>query len=113
MRSIGTNSGRRQRMNASASNVAANGQDTSALTDLVEDIVNRLQDGDTVNVEAYIREHPEHAEGLRRLLPAMEVLAELGRSAPVSGVSVPPAGADPAAPAGTLGDFRLIREVGR
>ena len=54
--------------------------------------------------------HREHADRLRELLPALRLLADLSRSA--DGTFPPADGAIDAA-SGTLGDFRLIREVGR
>ena len=57
------------------------------------------------------REHPERAEALRRLLPAIEVMADLGA------VGAPGRPEPPDRPrgrrAGLLGDFRILREVGR
>jgi hypothetical protein len=76
-----------------------------ALADLVEQYTNRMQAGEAVDPESFARAHPEHADQLLLLLPALRVLADFE----------PPAG--PAAQAGPelgiLGDFRLLREVGR
>ncbi|MFO0846311.1 MAG: protein kinase [Gemmataceae bacterium] len=74
------------------------------LADLVEEITNRLQAGETVNVEAYAALHPEHAEELRKLIPTLGALAAWSGG---SGT----AGGEPTA--GTLGDYRILREVGR
>ena len=80
----------------------------SAAAELVEELINRLHAGG--DVEAFVAAHPEHAEDLRRLLPAARVLADLSRSSQANG-SFPPAG--DGAVTGALGDFRLLREVGR
>jgi serine/threonine protein kinase len=80
-----------------------------AAADLIEDLINRIQAG-AADVEEFIAAHPEHAEDLRRLLPAAQVLADLSRSAQAEG-SFPPA--EEGAAAGELGDFRIVREVGR
>jgi serine/threonine protein kinase len=58
-------------------------------------------------------EHPEHAEQLRRLLPALEALVDLG----VSSIQHPSRlvtkqGSTDLAPR-VLGDYRILREVGR
>src|SRR5262249_37282055 len=74
------------------------------LDDLIDAFAARLQTGEPVDPEAYAREHPERAEALRRILPAMMVLAELGR---LEATQPPEEGA------GTLGDFRIVREIGR
>ena len=84
----------------------------SALAEVVEEFTNRLQAGESVDVESYIRRHPEQAERIRQLLPALELLADLGHSLHT--------GPDGAAGdvvedrfSGTLGDFRILREVGK
>src|SRR5204862_6819012 len=57
-------------------------------------------------------EYPEHAAELRRLLPAVQLLADVSRSADAGG-TFPPAEGDGGLPGEPLGDFRLVREVGR
>jgi serine/threonine protein kinase len=78
---------------------------TEALVGQVADeFTQRLQRGEQPDVEAYARRHPEIADLLRGVLSALQLLR-------------PPAEAVPSGPApgeaGTLGDFRLLREVGR
>jgi probable HAF family extracellular repeat protein len=77
------------------------------LTNLLEEYAARLQAGEPLDAEAFAAAHPEHAEVLRKLLPTMRVLAEMGSSPGASDG----AGHDPHT--GTLGDFRIVREVGR
>ena len=55
-------------------------------------------------------EHPAHADELRRLLPAMKLLADLSGS-PEAGPATVAQGA--LALAEPLGDYRIIREIGR
>ncbi len=81
-----------------------------ALAELVERLTARLQAGESVDVEAISANYPGYADRLRQLLPALEVLADLGRSA---GHEAAPSGPDPLAELGVLGDFRIVREVGR
>ncbi|MGH7169651.1 MAG: serine/threonine-protein kinase, partial [Gemmataceae bacterium] len=50
------------------------------LADIVEEFTNRVQAGEAVEVESYIDKHPEYAERLRRLLPALALLDDLGHS---------------------------------
>jgi tetratricopeptide (TPR) repeat protein len=78
------------------------------VAELVEDLANRLQAGEAIDLETVIREHPGQAERLRRLLPAVRALADFGSS----GGSVPALDDDERV-SGVLGDFRIIREVGR
>ena len=48
------------------------------LAELVEEITNKIQAGESIDLSTYEREHPEYVEQLHKLLPAIEVLAELG-----------------------------------
>jgi serine/threonine protein kinase len=80
--------------------------------ELVEELTAKLQDGTPFDVEAYLADHPEHAERLRALLPALRMLAAVSESGP-DGSALPPAGESAGEPPGTLGDFRILREVGR
>jgi WD40 repeat protein/serine/threonine protein kinase/tetratricopeptide (TPR) repeat protein len=83
------------------------------LPELVEQVTRRLQVGEAIDVDALVAGHPERADAIRRLMPALRELALLG-SARSDGA----AGGEPALPivAGSerrLGDFRLVREIGR
>jgi serine/threonine protein kinase/Tfp pilus assembly protein PilF len=76
---------------------------------LVEELFDRLQAGGS-DVEPFIAAHPEHADALRRLLPAMRLMADL--SGPAES-GPPTAGADGEAVKQPLGDYQIVREVGR
>src|SRR5262249_53510886 len=69
---------------------------------LIEELTTRLQQGKAIDIEACCRAHPEHAERLRQLLPALKMLASLGAESGNLTILGEP-----------LGDFRLIRELGR
>ncbi len=80
-----------------------------ALAEAVEELTARLKAGQAVDLDAWLAERPEQAEELRQLLPMLRLLAELSSSGAASAPAIPPeelAG-------GVLGDFRLLREVGR
>jgi serine/threonine protein kinase len=100
-------------VNAPILDTSRSGTDELALGMLVEELTAKLHAGERVDVEACVRDHPEYADQIRQLLPALSLLADLGQSAAnqaaafASGVSVP------GEIVGTLGDFRLLREVGR
>src|SRR5262249_51414242 len=97
-------------MNAASEAVRSSGATDHTLGRLVEELTRKLQAGNWADVEAFLADHPEHAEQLRQLLPAMQALADLGCSGSASLAPV----TDSAAPAvGVLGDFRILREVGR
>jgi serine/threonine protein kinase/tetratricopeptide (TPR) repeat protein len=75
---------------------------------LVEELVDQLPAGEA-DVEAFLAAHPEHAATLRRLLPALRLMADLSNG-PADEAA--PSESD-ISPLGELGDFRLAREVGR
>ncbi len=81
----------------------------AALDRLIEELTDRIQAGESIDPEAILEQHPEQADALRSLLPALEMLATLGRSA-ARGL---PLGPLPGGELGILGDFRIVREVGR
>jgi serine/threonine protein kinase/WD40 repeat protein len=75
-----------------------------ALAGLVDELASRLQAGESVDGEELARAHPEHAERLGSLLPTLRALAALRT----------PDESDSGAPVtGVLGDFQIVREVGR
>jgi serine/threonine protein kinase/Flp pilus assembly protein TadD len=78
------------------------------LAELIDELTARLQAGEPVDLEACLRLYPEHAVRLEKLLPALRMLADVSSSRQQ--------GVDAAVSAqilGELGDFRLLREVGR
>jgi serine/threonine protein kinase/Flp pilus assembly protein TadD len=100
-------------MTASASLGSRSASTDAALAEIVEEVTNKLRRGEPVDIEAYAGAHPELAERLGRLLPALVVLADLGRSAASGEAVLVSAGQAPGTEMGQLGDFRIIREVGR
>jgi len=80
----------------------------SLLATVADEFMDRLRQGGQPQVEEYARRHPEIAAVIRRVLPALQVmrLSTAGASTPAS----PPRSIELL---GTLGDYRLIREVGR
>ena len=84
------------------------------LDDVIEEMANRLQAGEPVDGSAILAKYPDHVESIRRLLPAMEVMAEFGVSASrLVAAGVSPGLSPIIGELGTLGDFRILREVGR
>jgi tetratricopeptide (TPR) repeat protein len=77
--------------------------------DLIEELTEKLQRGEMVDVDAYLREHADYADQIRPLLPALRMLADASRSGGTHNVAT---GAVDH-PSGILGDFRILREVGR
>jgi WD40 repeat protein/serine/threonine protein kinase len=94
-----------------------------ALAELVEEFTRRLHAGEHIDFQEFASAHPEWAKPLGRLLPALEALADLSASlhpessphlpeGPLSSPS-PPWGDGRGEGAGQLGEYRIIREVGR
>ena len=120
------------------SSPAATPDEDQVLADLVEQWTRQLQSGEAIDWHACARNYPQYAEQLRELLPALQALAgvteksaeavsNIARSArvrdqesgarnqksspglpltPVSCLLIPD-------PVGVLGDYRLLREIGR
>jgi hypothetical protein len=92
----------------------------TTFAELIEQLTCLIEAGDHQRAAELVDEHPAHADSLRRLLPAIEALASLDDSndspLPFAGEE-PGEGANEGTPAarakGVLGDFRILREIGR
>ncbi len=85
----------------------------SIQAELVEQYLRRLQAGEPVDSSEFAAQYPEHAEALRQLLPALQMMAELSRSAVRDRSSPPLSDAISGPEPGVVGDFRILGEVGR
>ena len=85
----------------------------SIQAELIEQYLQRLQAGETVDSSEFAAQYPDHAEALRQLLPALQLMAELSRSAVRDRSSLPLSDAISGPELGVVGDFRILREVGR
>ena len=97
-------------MSESRSLATVSGEVERLAAEVVAEITDRLHVGETVDVEEYFTRHPELAERLRPLLGALDLLARFSSSAGSERSGRAGAGEEMD---GTLGDFRLIRPVGR
>jgi len=82
------------------------------LDDLVAELADFFRAGSFAAIEHLLNDHPAHAGRLRGLLPALAVMEAIGGS-PASSEGGAHAAPDPTCALGVLGDFRIIREVGR
>jgi serine/threonine protein kinase len=81
----------------------------SLLVRAADEFIDRLNRGEQPDVEEYAARYPEIAALLREMLPALGLLR-----VPGAALGASDAPGDDATPAtGCLGDFRLLREVGR
>jgi serine/threonine-protein kinase len=85
------------------------------LAELADEITHRLQSGERVDVEAYVARHPDLAGPIRRLMPVLREMADLGRTVEPDRGSRDTLRPDvlAAGEGRVLGDFRILREVGR
>jgi serine/threonine protein kinase len=85
------------------------------LAELAEEITRRLQVGEAVDADEYTARHPGLAAAIRRLLPILREMAEFARSAGRDREEGAPPGLHegPGREGRVLGDFRILREVGR
>ena len=88
----------------------------AALVELVEQLTCLVETGKLDRAAAFIEEHREHADVLGRLLPSIVALASLDElSSPgldlAEGGEV--AGDDSVPRFAALGDFQILREIGR
>lgn len=86
-------------------------EDDSILIEWAAQMADRIRAGEPVDLIHLVQDHPHQAEAMLRLVPAIELMADLGN---------PSARNQPAPPLAIeldqhhwLGDFRLLREVGR
>jgi WD40 repeat protein/serine/threonine protein kinase len=85
--------------------------DADPFGEIAEEFVEAFREGKRPSIDEFARRYPDHAERIRDVLPAL-VLME--KAKPAAG----PAGERPKAPAAApplrqLGDYHILREVGR
>ncbi len=82
------------------------------LNRLVEELTEKLQAGERVNLSEYAASYPDQAERLRRLWPALRMLANMSDSA-VLKIQQDRGSSALGEPLPELGDYQLVREIGR
>ena len=83
------------------------------LAEVVAELANRLAAGDAVDLEDYVARHPDRAESLKQLWPAVRMMADLGQSSHAAATGASSGETDLESGSGVLGDYRLLREIGR
>ena len=84
--------------------------DSLLMAELLEEICQRLEAGESVDMHLYAAKHPELASQLQQLVPAMTVLGELSQSS-ADTANKSQDSATPNYP--PLGDYRLVGQIGR
>ena len=76
--------------------------------ELAEEYSQRLRNGEKPDVEEYARRHPDVADAVRQILPALEIMGAVPSDADPNGDA-----SATSAPNKALGDYEIVREVGR
>ena len=79
--------------------------------DVVDEMIKLKQLGE-LDVESFARRYPHQAERIRRILPTLEILAELEDGNSIMSGTLPRVDQSDEVE-GVLGDFRIKREIGR
>ena len=86
-----------------------NEQSRDPIEMLTEEFVQRYREGERPTIEEFARQHGEYADDIQNLFPILVNIEQLKGDAPKGGVGRTPgvAGIE------QLGDFRIVREIGR
>jgi WD40 repeat protein/serine/threonine protein kinase len=86
--------------------------DADLLDRLAEEFVARQRGGERPSVSDYVARYPELADEIRDLFPALALMERVRPDSGPHSASAPPPGHD-GPPLERLGDYRILREVGR
>jgi serine/threonine protein kinase/WD40 repeat protein len=100
-------------MNPSLGEARQTGSAEQGLAEIIDELTAKLKAQEAVDLEACLQAHPQHAAELRRLYPTLRLLADFSHSGPGELPTLLRGEREVALAEGTLGDFRLLREVGR
>jgi serine/threonine protein kinase/Flp pilus assembly protein TadD len=90
------------------------GRASSIIAELVDRLTAKVQAGEVIDWNEVAQQHPEQVSELRQLWPALGVLNDLSQSGVehLSGLAAPGV-FEEVLGTGVLGDFRILREVGK
>jgi serine/threonine protein kinase/WD40 repeat protein len=92
----------------------ASSSDRNPVDRLAEEFAERLRNGESPSLAEYLERYPQHGDEIRELFPALALMEQLK---PVSADLTGAYGGDPTeAPSARierLGDYRILREIGR
>ena len=97
------------------SNVSVQESDSleSLAAKVADDFLDRQKRGERPEVEEYTARYPEHAAVIGEVLAALRVVGLSGASRRLVPEALLAGGEPPLGELGELGDFRLVREIGR
>ncbi len=87
--------------------------DSSRLADIADDFTARLRSDDGPTMDEYIRRHPELADEIRKLFPSIQMMEQLSSREESERQFESRTRRLILEPDGLLGDFRIVREIGR
>ncbi len=79
---------------------------------IADEFVEAFRQGERPSVEEFARRYPEHADEIREMLPAL-ALIEQAKASEAPGQRDPSTAPAGAAPLQQLGDYQILREIGR
>src|SRR5262249_17937696 len=80
---------------------------------IADEFVEAYRQGKRPSVEEFARRYPEHADEIREMLPALALMEKAKSGDDSPGQRRPATAAAAAVPLQQLGDYRILREVGR
>jgi tetratricopeptide (TPR) repeat protein len=92
----------------SQASVNADGSLESLVGQVADDFLRRQRDGERPDIEEYLARYPQAAQVLRTVLASLRLLDQSRSGHAATALEEGPAEVE-----GTLGDFRILREVGR
>ena len=80
---------------------------------LAEEFAQRLRNGEHPAINDYVERYPEHAAEIEELFPSVAMMEQLKQKKDQSQAQRPAPVKTPSGMAKELGDFRILREIGR
>ena len=87
--------------------------DRNPVEQLAEEFAQRLRRGETPSLSEYVRRYPEHANEIREVFPALVMMEQLKPGSGDRSGAALGQGVGAACGLGRLGDYLIVRELGR
>src|SRR5579884_174545 len=94
--------------------MSASGSHSAVVLQLAEEFLQRYRQGQRPSLKEYIDRHPELAAEIKEVFPAMALMENVALAdESLDGAATPTATPKESAPPQQMGDYRILREVGR
>lgn len=100
-------------MSADTQDSITNAAHDAQLAKLVDVLIDRIQGGEQIDPVALVSDYPEDADRLRKLLPTLEAMAAVAQPEGTGDATSSLAPFEGGYQPGVLGDFEIVREIGR